>query len=555
MPSKSFLDAADVLPTFNIPMKMIPAAILGVFVLFFATQLHAEVPMQLQYDGYLLDSKSQPVTGNRTMSVRLYDAPTAGNVLYSETIGVVRVLQGDFGFKYGNAGSGIASALTAKLHYLGVVVDGVEQRPRVQLVSVPFALRSGDGQKILQDMAVVTQALGRTINAFGGNYSTMGGNLTAAVAGLEKTAQNLVGIKNDYPVLVAMKNEFRVISLSGNLTFGSVALNGNATQTLTITNKGFGKLNVSGITYPSGFTGAWSGQIAPGGSQNVVVKFSPTQLKTYNGTITISSDATSGNNTIILNGTGSASSPTPSLVMVTVQGGTLPSGSELAGQKVATFQIGKYEVTWGEWKTVRDWALGHGYSDLAGVGGTYPDGAGDNFPVLHVSWYDVVKWCNAKSEKEGKTAVYLVSGAVYRSGEYGWDVSGVVTQKVGANGYRLPSEAEWEWAAMGGVSSQGYTYSGSNDANAVAWTWENSSDGTKAVGTKSGNELGIYDMSGNVWEWCWDVSDPDPSYRRIRGGSWYYNASGAPVSYRDDYSSPDYRSYDYGFRPACSSGN
>jgi len=406
---------------------MIPAAILGVFVLFFATQLHAEVPMQLQYDGYLLDSKSQPVTGNRTMSVRLYDAPTAGNVLYSETIGVVRVLQGDFGFKYGNAGSGIASALTAKLHYLGVVVDGVEQRPRVQLVSVPFALRSGDGQEMLQDMAVVTQALGRTINAFGGNYSAVGGNLTAAVAGLEKTAQSLD----------AIKNEFRVISLSGNLALGSVALNSNSTQTLMITNKGFGKLNVSGITYPSGFTGAWRGEIAPGGSQNVVVKFSPTQLKTYNGAISIASDATSGNNTLPVSGTGVASSPVSNAGMVTVQGGTLPSGSELAGQTVATFQIGKYETTWGEWKTVRNWAVGHGYSDLAGVGVTYPLGAADNFPVCYVSWYDVVKWCNAKSEKEGKTAVYLVNGLIYKTGE-----NSNVTQKVGANGYRLPSEAE-----------------------------------------------------------------------------------------------------------------
>jgi formylglycine-generating enzyme required for sulfatase activity len=241
--------------------------------------------------------------------------------------------------------------------------------------------------------------------------------------------------------------------------------------------------------------------------------------------------------------------------MVTVQGGTLPTGSELAGQTVSTFEIGKYEVTWGEWKAVRAWAVANGYTDLAGIGGTYPDGAADNFPVCYVSWYDVVKWCNARSEKEGKTAVYLVSGAVYRSGEYGPYGSGVVTQKVVANGYRLPSEAEWEWAARGGVSSKGYTYSGSNDLNAIAWTWGNSSNETKAVGTKAGNELGIYDMIGNVWEWCWDVHDLYTSYRRIRGGGLRSDFEDANVSFNGYEPNPASRAYSDGFRLARRSGN
>jgi formylglycine-generating enzyme required for sulfatase activity len=235
--------------------------------------------------------------------------------------------------------------------------------------------------------------------------------------------------------------------------------------------------------------------------------------------------------------------------MVTVQGGTLPVGSGLAGQTVATFQIGKYELTWGEWKTVRDWAVGHGYTDLAGVGGTYPDGAADNFPVLKVSWYDVVKWCNAKSEKEGKTAVYLVNGLTYKSGE-----NSNVTQKAGASGYRLPSVAEWEWAARGGVKTHGYRFSGSEDVNAVAWTYENMGSyyASKAVGTKSANELVIYDMSGNAWEWCWDVFYN--SNRFIGGGCWNANAYNASV-YHFDHTIPGYRYDIIGFRPACSSGN
>jgi len=214
---------------------------------------------------------------------------------------------------------------------------------------------------------------------------------------------------------------------------------------------------------------------------------------------------------------------------------------------VATFQIGKYEVTWGEWKTVRDWAVSNGYTDLAGVGDTYPSGSGDNFPVVKVSWYDVLKWINAKSEKEGKTPVYQLSGATYKTGQF------APTLNTTANGYRLPSEKEWEWAARGGESSKGYTYSGSNTASEVAWTNEILSDGTKAVGTKAANELGIYDMSGNVFEWCEDVTYT--SYRRIRGGSWSDYSYYATVAHRGTYRTPGDQLKNFGFRLALSSGN
>jgi sulfatase modifying factor 1 len=229
---------------------------------------------------------------------------------------------------------------------------------------------------------------------------------------------------------------------------------------------------------------------------------------------------------------------------VSVEGGTLPEGSELAGEVVATFQIGKYEVTWGEWKTVRDWAVSNGYNDLAGVGA----GNGDNFPVTDVSWYDVVKWSNARSEKEGLTPVYQVSGATYKTGESD------PTVNASANGYRLPSEKEWEWAARGGACSQGYTYSGSNTVSEVGWTYENSSDGTKAVGTKAANELGIYDMSGNVWEWCEDMVYG--SDRRLRGGSIDGWSGYGAVDNRDIYQPPSKKTGSHmGFRLARSSGN
>jgi len=231
-------------------------------------------------------------------------------------------------------------------------------------------------------------------------------------------------------------------------------------------------------------------------------------------------------------------------MFASVLGGTLPGDSELSGQVVSNFQIGKTEVTWGEWKTVREWAATHGYSDLADVGA----GSVDPYPVINVSWYDVVKWCNAKSEKEGKTPVYQVSGVTYKSGESD------PTVKTSANGYRLPTELEWEWAARGGRQTHGYTYSGSNDLNAVGWYSDNSSGASHEVGTKAANELGIFDMTGNVWEWCWDLYSSDFVYRRLRGGSWDDDASSATVSFRGYIGNPGYRDVSTGFRLACSSG-
>lgn len=225
---------------------------------------------------------------------------------------------------------------------------------------------------------------------------------------------------------------------------------------------------------------------------------------------------------------------------VLVAAGALPSSSEMGAQSVAAFYMAQTETTWGQWQTVRTWAAAHGY-DLADEGA----GNGDSFPVTDVNWYHVVKWCNARSEMEGLTPVYTVNGSTYRTG----DSAPVVNAN--ANGYRLPGEAEWEFAARGGVNTHGYEYSGSDDLNAVAWFGDNSGYTTQSVATKQANELGLSDMSGNVWEWCYDWHR---SFRVLRGGSWNNDAYYCRVAYRfsnDPSNSDPFNGF--GFRVARSS--
>jgi sulfatase modifying factor 1 len=258
--------------------------------------------------------------------------------------------------------------------------------------------------------------------------------------------------------------------------------------------------------------------------------------------------------------------------MVWVEGGKLPQNAgpvlngyrfEMAGLDVQGFFIGMHEVTWGEWKVIREWSGSKGY-DLTEFEEGHPvprgDGSGEDHPVHHVNWYDAVKWCNALSEKEGLNPVYEVDGIVYRSQKLGRSESQKVKMKSGSNGYRLPLETEWEWAAMGGVESKNYKYPGGNNLDEVAWHRENSREagvsiwkgrGTWPVGKKKPNELGLYDMSGNVGEWCWDAVNVNS---RVHRGGYWTDAPDSKVFWISmrAFSFPDYRSYSFGFRLARS---
>jgi formylglycine-generating enzyme required for sulfatase activity len=179
--------------------------------------------------------------------------------------------------------------------------------------------------------------------------------------------------------------------------------------------------------------------------------------------------------------------------------------------------MGKYEVTQAQWERI--------------MGDNPSRSKGDNLPVENVNCEDVQEFISRLNAATGKQ-------------------------------YRLPTEAEWEYAAHGGNKSQGYIYSGSNDLNEVGWFFEDSNSQTHPVGTKAANELGLYDMSGNVWEWCNDWGDnysssqqQDPmgassgSDRVFRGGSWLNTAEHCRVSYRFNYA-PSHRHSYLGFRLA-----
>ena len=238
--------------------------------------------------------------------------------------------------------------------------------------------------------------------------------------------------------------------------------------------------------------------------------------------------------------------------MVLIPGGTHKGKGPDTGAyelKVRAFYMERHEVSKALWDEVYSWARANGYNFDNEGSGKAPD-----HPVQSINWYDAVKWCNARSEKEGRPVAYRVGDQPYRSGkDAGLSPNGLKVDFT-VPGYRLPTDVEWEYAARGGERGKRFPWGDTIDHSKANYlghpaglSYDEGYEGYDKLHSKSGepytapvgsypaNGYGIHDIMGNVWEWCWDWSPDAPNaHRTTRGGAWSYSGDYGRVASRSN---------------------
>ena len=491
------------------------------------------------YQGQL-NSGGSNYTGLAEIAPALWDAASNGNqvgtnnptsVLVGVTKGLFTITL-DFGLAPFTAG-------TPRWLELGVrttVGPFTTLSPRQPLTAVPYAIMAG----------YVTTA---------GNATSFSGSLTGDVTGTQAAT---------------------VVSAVGGQTASNVATGVSAANAATSVNTanaivkrdGAGNFTANAIT-----VGSLSGNGAGLTSLNASNLTGTVPLARLSGITSNQLDPATWQFLVTL-----ASGPPPT-GMVLIPGGGFTMGDTLDGESdavpvtnvnLSAFYMDVNLVSYSLWTNVYSYATSHGYSFVnAGAGKAY------NHPVQTMDWYDCVKWCNARSQQAGKSPVYYTDAGltqIYTNGE------GAVYPNWAAKGYRMPTEAEWEKAARGGLNGQrfswgntisesqanyhsdlGYSYDlGPKGYNAIA---TGNYPYTSPVGSFAPNGYGLNDMSGNLWEWCWDwygtpyaggtnpTGPSSGSYRVLRGGSWDNHAIYCRVAFRSsNYYSPNSALIYLGFR-------
>lgn len=460
----------------------------------------APVPYRVGFSGLLTDQTGNPVSNSVIqVTASLFNQVTGGSVLYIEPVATVTTaLDGTYSFSFGSSTNTFKQALESSDVWLQVTINNTNVlSPRTRLLAVPYALRAANG--VVDDKIVFSD---------GSMLYYDGYDLLFSSKGILRQVQ-LVAFSSNLPP-VAANDAFTVLTnQSTQLSVLSNDSDPNTTDTLLILTN----------SIPTNSSGTVVGSLAINQSGTsftyTATPATGTVYFTYFITDMRGGVATGRVSVAVL-----SAPPTPSnMVLIAVppegtmfkMGYPKPVGAVQAHMPehyvkiTRSFYMDKYEVTKAHWDEIFNWAIANGYK----FEGCIAAGNGPNHPVYRVTWFDAAKWCNAKSEMMGLTPVYYTNAdktQVFREGKT--YISPDKCKKT-ANGYRLPTEAEWEFAATG-VSLPGQN--GEEDYH----PWDETSgqpsslavmntSSTAPVGSKNPGNHGLYDMAGNVYEWCFEV--------------------------------------------------